>query len=622
MTKYLFPLILALYLALSLTQLELPGLHYDEAFEAVPALQLLLGLPVTAFRNSGLRLGGQLFPLMTQDYIGTINTYLALPFIALFGSTPTALRLMTVLVGAVTVWLAYTLARALTADHRIGLLAALLLAVDPTFIFWNRQGIFVTAVTAPIGLAAALCWWRRLRGGSPGWAMAGAFLFGLGLYAKLLFVWLIAALIGAVILLHPKRIMRLSHVIPNRMRRRNPLDQVDGDSSAKKRLRNDIGKLFSKELGGIIAAFLLGCWPLLLYNIQTGGTFLNVAQNAGTSYYGVNNLAVGANLLTRLEQFGILLAGSHLWYLGGTFTNLLAPLLFGLVLVGVVYMTTRKLRTHNTEISHVIPSRMPRKNRAGADSSAKNAFGLTWGTLFSEAESPAKTDFFNTPGRIALLPFIVIGLVILGSIATVSDLWITHFALLMPWPALALALGGWLFYRTGRRWAVWAVGLALSLLIAANLVSVIRYHQVLAHSGGLSHHSTAIYDLSDWLAEHATGPVVAMDWGLAAPVTYLTHGQIRPVEIFGYSWQADTELTDRLQKFLAQPDTLYLWRAPDEIIFDRSPSFKALYRPLHLVETIETAAYEKSGRPILGVTRLVPCGATGIQPPEPPTHCP
>ena len=69
--------IFLIYAVLSLAQLNLPGLHYDEAFEAVPALQLLLGQPINAFRNSGLSIGGQLIPLMTQDYIGALNTYVA-----------------------------------------------------------------------------------------------------------------------------------------------------------------------------------------------------------------------------------------------------------------------------------------------------------------------------------------------------------------------------------------------------------------------------------------------------------------------------------------------------------------------------------------------------------------
>jgi len=547
--------ILAIYALLSLIQLDLPGLHYDEAFEAAPALDLLLGRPVIAFRNSGLSMAGRLFPYMTQDYIGALNTYLVLPFIAVVGATPLALRLMSVLVGAGTIWLAYKLSTALTQNHVVGLTAALLLAVDPTFIFWNRQGIFVTAITATIGLAACLCWLRRSQTQSVYWSAGGAFLFGLGLYAKLLFVWLLIALVGAVLLLNLKELFPVRHRSVAFWR------PVRG------------------ELGIIPAAFILGCWPLIVYNIQTGGTFVNIIQNAQTSYYGVNNLAIGSNLTERLKQFFTLLGGGHLWYLGNIFNNPIPQFSFLLVLVGTGYVTTQnKQRKLNTPMN---------------------------------------------PVKVALFPFLAIGLVIPASIATVSALWLTHFAILMPWPAIALAIGGWFIYERliqtqkerfrnlARRW-LW---IGLSLVVLSNLWSCIRYHQALAESGGLSTHSDAIYDLSEWLNKEVRGQVVAMDWGLAAPVTYLTGGQVSPIEIFGYAWEEpDANLTGRLEQFIAQPETLYLWRAPDEIIFDRSPEFKALYRPLQLEETIEAAFYERSGRPILGITRLVSLGTATNRP--------
>jgi hypothetical protein len=155
----------------------------------------------------------------------------------------------------------------------------------------------------------------------------------------------------------------------------------------------------------------------------------------------------------------------------------------------------------------------------------------------------------------------------------------------------------------------------LGVLVITNLYSLLRYHQALAESGGLSTHSDAVYELSDWLNAQAEGPVIAMDWGLAAPVTYLTHGRMTPIEIFGYAWEPTPNLDSQLVSFIQQPSTLYLWRSPDEIIFDRSQKFKALYRPLDLEETIEAAFYERSGRPILGVTRLVPQG-TAKNPPK------
>jgi len=538
--------ILILYSALSLYQINLPGLHYDEAFEAVPALQLLQGQPVTAFRNSTITLGPYALPLMTQDYIGALNTYLALPFMALLGSTVAALRVMSVTVGGVTLILTFLLAQKLTGQNWVGLLAALLLSVDPTFIFWNRQGIFVTAIIATIGLAATYCWLRRIERGSMGWSIAASFLLGLGLYAKVLFVWLIFGLVGAAVLLHARRLIRQRH-----------------------RWRELITNHLSPAEGLVAGlAFLLGCAPLLAYNWQTGGTWQNITQNASTSYYGVNNLAVGANLGARLSQFATFLMDAHLWYLGVVRHNFWSLFVFVGLVGGVVILSTRNQKD------------------------------------------------VNSTYKIALFPPLVIGLVILASIGTVSALWVTHFALLMPWPALTIAVGVWFMWRQLSDTVVKTlVVAALGVLLASNTITSLRYHQALTHSGGLSSHSDAIYDLSQWLAQHASGPVIAMDWGLAAPVTYLTHGQVNAIEIFGYQWQSDVKLSGRLQQAIERPNALYLWRAPNEIIFDRSGQFKALYRPKNLQENIEEAFYEKSGRPLLGVTRLVEKG-TATNPPQ------
>ncbi|HEX9921723.1 MAG TPA: glycosyltransferase family 39 protein [Anaerolineae bacterium] len=567
--RILLSIILIIYMGLSLYQINLPGLHYDEAFEAVPAVQLLQGQPVTAFRDSGLSVGGQRYPYMTQDYIGALNIYAVLPFVLVFGSTPAALRIMSILLGTLTLGLTYMLVKTLTANSLTSLAAALLLAVDPTFVFWNRQGIFVTAITAPIGLSVAYCWLRRWQTGSKRWAFGGAFLFGLGLYAKLLFLWLILAMVGAVMMLNLPWLLKQRHNL------------IKPGLSRK------------GDFAGAILAFLLGCWPLIAYNVQTGGTFASITQNAATSYYGVNNLAFGTNLVERLRQFIVLLNGSHLWYLGKIISNPLPALAFGLVLIGLILIGFISTRNNGPD--------------------------------------DPQPDSFSTPLlKMVLFPFLVIGFVIVASIGTVSALWITHFALLMPWPVLALTTGTWFILTEGPNLSLLAPSpkrrqaclnivryvswVGLGLLVVTNLNSVIGYHRALSVSGGLGAHSDAVYDLTEWLTANAPGPVVTMDWGLSAPITYLTNGHTASTEVFGYGWEADADLANRLAGFVEDERTLYLWRAPDEIIFDRSAEFKALYRPLKLEENIEAAFYERSGRPVLGVTRLVEQG-TAQNPP-------
>jgi hypothetical protein len=107
-----------------------------------------------------------------------------------------------------------------------------------------------------------------------------------------------------------------------------------------------------------------------------------------------------------------------------------------------------------------------------------------------------------------------------------------------------------------------------------------------------------------------------MDWGIAAPVAFLTRGEVTPVEAFGYAWETDSDFAARLEPFIKDPGSIYLWRAPDEVIFDRGDDFRQLYGPYNLEEDILEAFYERSGRPVLGATRLVPEG-TAINPPRP-----
>jgi 4-amino-4-deoxy-L-arabinose transferase-like glycosyltransferase len=118
---------------------------------------------------------------------------LLLPFFALLGSDVFALRLMPIVFAALTLFLTYLLTQQLF-NKRVAVITYLLLAVNPSFIFWSRQGVFVTSITAMIAVASLLCWLRWYREQRTRYLYMATYLFGLGLYAKLLFLWVIVAL--------------------------------------------------------------------------------------------------------------------------------------------------------------------------------------------------------------------------------------------------------------------------------------------------------------------------------------------------------------------------------------------------------------------------------------------
>lgn len=533
--------ILLLFLALGAHQLSLPGLHYDEAKEAgLNAMQLLTGQPVTAFRDATVALGPWRLPLMVQDYIGALNVYLAVLFLALGGVNVVALRWLPLLTGGLTLLLTWRVGRMLggpLAAH----VAALLLAMSPTFVFWSRQGIFVTNLTALFFMASLLTglrWWRRRR---PTDLYLTALFWGLGLYAKLLFLWAIGAMVAAAVIAHLFSPPRRKPFAP-----------------------------FTSFLPFALC-FLLPLVPLVIFNLQTGGTLASVLGNLGRSYYGVDNRAYLPNLTVRLGQLRPLLRGDHFWYLGGIFANPWAPYLAaGTVLLGI---------------------------------------GLG----------------FWTRRWAHLLPVALLLLIVAQSGFTVSDLFVTHYALAVPLIPLAVGLVVGAAGRLGVGWArgvFMAVSLLLALLWArGDLWTTSRYHQALARTGGHSAHSSAIYDLAAYLRENAAGPVVALDWGIDAPVRFLTAGGVAPVEVFGYEQlhEPDADFPERVRPFLEDTATLYVAHTPEDTIFQgRVEALGALAAERGMQIQEVGCVVERSLRPLFLIYRVI---LPATSPPVPMESC-
>ena len=559
----LLALALALFLALGGHQLGLPGLHYDEAKEAGNnALQLLRGLPVTAFRDAGLPLGSCLLPLMVQDYIGALNVYMAIPFLALFGVSVPALRLLPLLTASATLVLLYLLAKE-AFGRRAAAMATLLLAVNPSFVFWSRQGIFVTNVTATLAVAStltALRWWRHRR---PRDLYVTAFLWGLGIYAKLLFVWIIGAIIGVC------AISQLGPWIGNALRAgSDPSSFSSGRHSPS--LTSRSSSLSARRLALSVLCCLFPLTPLILFNFRTGGTLISIFGNLDSSYYGVRNAAFGANFLERVQQLLALLRGDHFWYLGDGIANGAAPwLAIGLIaLLLLISLLGLRRRPHPSFlISHLL----------------------------------------------ALLSLAFCFLFVVQSSFTVSDLFITHYAILLPFVFLTVGAIADGLLRWGGR-APLGVGLVPVLVAliwwgAGDLWVTVQYHRALAASGGHAAHSDAIYDLAEYLDAHDVRSPVVLDWGMEAPLYFLTAGRVQPAEVFGYEQldAPDAGFVERLRFFLDDPSHVYLFHVPEETVFrGRRQVFDRLVAEAGLVPRVEAVFYERSGRMIFVLTRVEP----------------
>jgi len=555
----LLALALALFLALGGRQLGLPGLHYDEAKEAGNnALQLLRGLPVTAFRDAGLPLGSSLLPLMVQDYIGALNVYMAIPFLALFGVSVPALRLLPLLTASATLVLLYLLAKE-AFGRRAAAMATLLLAVNPSFVFWSRQGIFVTNVTATLAAASsltALRWWRHRR---PRDLYVTAFLWGLGIYAKLLFVWIIGAIIGVC------AISQLGRWIGNALRAgSDPSSFSSGRHSPS--LTSRSSSLSARRLALSVLCCLFPLTPLILFNFRTGGTLISIFGNLDSSYYGVRNTAFGANFLERVKQLLALLRGDHFWYLGDGIANGAAPWLA----IGLIAL-------------------------------------LLLISLLGLRRRPRPSSLISHPWALLSLAFCL--LFVVQSSFTVSDLFITHYAILLPFVFLTVGATADGLLRWGGRPLLVPVLVALIWWGAGDLWVTVQYHRALAASGGHAAHSDAIYDLAEYLDAHDVRSPLVLDWGMEAPLYFLTAGRVQPAEVFGYEQldAPDAGFVERLRFFLDDPSNVYLFHVPEETVFrGRRQVFDRLAAEAGLVPRVEAVFYERSGRMIFVLTRVEP----------------
>ena len=571
---------LALFLSFSLYQLDLPGFYYDEAFDLTPMLNLMHGEPTELLRGIGLTVGHTSYPVMRMDYMGSLNGYLTMPFMAVFGAGYRAARIEPIFFACITIVLAFILAQR-WFGWKVACITVLLLSVNPSFIWFTRQGITVTSIMTLFSLGS----WvlldigrKRLHthlSSTLPFFLAGLCL-GLGIWAKINFVWWIAltGILGAVWYITQPR---LSTLLPPS----SPLP-------AKRHL-------FILALG-----LLLGAAPFIYYNLaglaqgQTPATLgLLFRALSSSTENGVNNANFLGNVQKRFQDFATFLNGSYFWFFTFTFGNVLAvPTFIISLIVGSLLMAFAALRP--------------------------------------TPHAPRPTYLFHWRKWLALLLCIILYLPI--SAFTVSDLWATHFYPILPLPQMMMACAAvWLAEFVGSK--LWerlreqkAVGrvqradgslptalcflssiLALALLaptFARDIWVNQQYHAQLGKTGGSGRFSDAIYKLAAHLDSAQVAEPIALDWGIAAQTRVLTADRVRPREIFGFSAAPSEEFRQQARELLKDPTRQYivLWSGNNEnagfAVYNRRQEFTRLAHDMGRQVTEIFIAHERSGLPV------------------------
>src|ERR1700693_3188922 len=229
------------------------GIEADEALVGIPIFGVIAG-------DFWIRISHRIIPLMLMDYVGALKSWLYWPIFGIFKPAPEALRLPVLMIGAITIWLFYLLLERI-AGTRAALGGCFLLATDSIFLLTTEFDWGPVAIQHLMLVLACLLLLQFVQTGSRKSLLGGFFALGLGLWDKALFAWLICGLAVAAAVIFPKDLLR---------------------------------RLTVRNLSIALAGFVLGAWPLLVFNARHDWrTFRNNAS------FSAMNMSQKAEVLKR-----------------------------------------------------------------------------------------------------------------------------------------------------------------------------------------------------------------------------------------------------------------------------------------------------------------------------------
>lgn len=182
--------ILLLFIATAMLFVSRPGIEADEALVVNPAIYYWHHVP-----------------LMLMSYMGALKAWFYLALFNIVKPSAVSLRVPTILFGAVAIWLFFLLIDR-TVGRRAAWIGALLLATDTIFVILEAIDYGPNALHFVLKLGALVLLVRFHREGSA-WALAGGFfLFGLGLWDKAIFAWVLIGISIAAVIVFPREIWR------------------------------------------------------------------------------------------------------------------------------------------------------------------------------------------------------------------------------------------------------------------------------------------------------------------------------------------------------------------------------------------------------------------------------
>lgn len=182
--------------------IDLPGIYFDEAYIAHALFPEPPGGP-----NWSLEIFGHTIPVMIMSYAGALKAWLQAPILSLFEPSAATARFPSLVIAAATIWTLFFF-----SDRAFGrttaLIASWLLATDPTFLFAARLDwgpVAIQQLCSIAGVALILSWTADAKTTK---LFLGFFVFGLGVFDKLSFQWMIIAHCAAAMLIFRQDVLQ------------------------------------------------------------------------------------------------------------------------------------------------------------------------------------------------------------------------------------------------------------------------------------------------------------------------------------------------------------------------------------------------------------------------------
>lgn len=154
------------------------------------------------------RIAGVQVPLMLMSYVGALKSLLYASVFRLWEPGLYSIRAPMVVAGAATVWLFFLWLRRI-AGGRVAAIGAALLATDSLYLLTTVYDWGPVALQHLFLAGGALLCARFAQSSSPGVLACGFLLFGLGLWDKALFAWILGGLVVAALAVFGRDLLRL-----------------------------------------------------------------------------------------------------------------------------------------------------------------------------------------------------------------------------------------------------------------------------------------------------------------------------------------------------------------------------------------------------------------------------